>query len=42
VGISNDDFWHIANKYVNKEIFHVQEDARPIKKFTIGVDYCDD
>tara|TARA_B110001469_G_C9643273_1_gene324160 strand:- start:1932 stop:3086 length:1155 start_codon:yes stop_codon:yes gene_type:complete len=42
VGITNDEFWHITNKYVNEEIFHVQENARPIKKFTVGVDYYDD
>jgi N-acetyl sugar amidotransferase len=39
VGISVVTFWDIANNWVNKDIFQVQNGARPIKKFTVGVDY---
>jgi N-acetyl sugar amidotransferase len=39
VGISVSTFWDIANNWVNKDIFQVSAGARPIKKFTVGVDY---
>jgi N-acetyl sugar amidotransferase len=39
VGISVSTFWDIANIWVNKDIFQVSAGARPIKKFTVGVDY---
>jgi N-acetyl sugar amidotransferase len=39
VGISVLEFWDIANNWVNKDIFKVRRGARPIRKFTIGVDY---
>jgi hypothetical protein len=39
VGISVSTFWDITNKWVNTDIFKIQSGARPIKKFTVGVDY---
>jgi len=39
VGISVPTFWDIANNWVNKDIFQVQRGVRPLKKFTVGVDY---
>jgi len=39
VGIDITHFWNIANQWVNKDIFTVQEGARPIRKFTVGIDY---
>jgi hypothetical protein len=41
VGISQYEFWAIANSYVNKSLFHVVEGQRPIPKFEVGVDYHD-
>jgi len=39
VGITYNEFWDIANKWVNKNIFEVKVGYRPKKKFTVGVDY---
>ncbi|EOX4224640.1 N-acetyl sugar amidotransferase [Vibrio cholerae] len=39
VGITVDEFWNIANKWVNTSIFDIRSGQRPIRKFTVGVDY---
>lgn len=39
VGITNIEFWNIANRWVNKNLFELQEGTRPKKKFKVGVDY---
>ncbi|TBR41258.1 N-acetyl sugar amidotransferase [Marinomonas agarivorans] len=39
VGITVEEFWSIANKWVNASIFDIRPGQRPIKKFTVGVDY---
>jgi N-acetyl sugar amidotransferase len=39
VGISVKEFWDITNKWVNQDIFDIQNGRRPIKKFKVGVDY---
>jgi N-acetyl sugar amidotransferase len=39
VGITVSSFWDIANNWVNKDIFQTKRGVRPIKKFTVGVDY---
>ena len=39
VGITVEEFWNIANKWVNATIFDIRHGQRPIKKFTVGVDY---
>lgn len=37
VGISSEKFWEIANNYVNKDLFTTHNNARPTKKFQVGV-----
>jgi N-acetyl sugar amidotransferase len=39
VGITEIEFWNIANTWVNKNLFEICPGARPNKKFTVGVDY---
>lgn len=39
VGISEREFWNIANNWVNTDIFMIREGDRPIRKFTVGTDY---
>lgn len=39
VGITVTEFWNIANKWVNKDLFIVSVGKRPIKKFEVGIDY---
>ena len=39
VGISVNEFWSIANKWVNKTIFDIHLGKRPTKKFTVGIDF---
>jgi N-acetyl sugar amidotransferase len=39
VGITTDEFWVIANKWVNSSIYEVRPGHRPVRKFTVGVDY---
>ena len=39
VGISQDDFWYIANGWVNKNLFTITKSSRPIRKFEVGTDY---
>ena len=39
VGIDMTDFWNIANQWVNRDIFIIKDGTRPIRKFTVGVDY---
>jgi len=39
VGISETEFWNIANRWVNKSIFTITEGQRPTKKFTVGTNY---
>ena len=36
IGISLTEFWSTVNKFTNKEIFEIQEDGRPVPKFTVG------
>tara|TARA_R110001599_G_scaffold3083_1_gene17212 strand:- start:8859 stop:9884 length:1026 start_codon:yes stop_codon:yes gene_type:complete len=39
VGISKTEFWGIANKWVNGDIFDILPAERPVRKFVVGVDY---
>ncbi len=39
VGISLTEFWDIANQWVNSNIFTIRTGQRPVKKFTVGVDF---
>ncbi|KGJ97007.1 N-acetyl sugar amidotransferase [Colwellia psychrerythraea] len=39
VDITETEFWNIANKWVNKNIFTIKKGQRPIRKFTVGTDY---
>lgn len=39
VGITQSEFWDIANKFVNKSLFTISKTGRPIKKFEVGVNY---
>ncbi len=39
VGISEVEFWNIANLWVNGDIFDLTHGERPIRKFVVGVDY---
>lgn len=39
VGIEIKEFWDIANKWINKDIFEVNINSRPKRKFTVGTDY---
>ena len=41
VAISEEDFWKITKQFVNTKIFDVPRYGRPVRKFTIGVDYGD-
>jgi len=40
VGITVTEFWNVANKWVNKDLFHISDGCRPVKKFKVGVDYA--
>jgi len=39
VGISEIEFWNIANLWVNRNIFDISYGKRPKPKFSVGVDY---
>jgi N-acetyl sugar amidotransferase len=39
VGITETEFWNIANKWVNQDIFVIKEGQRPTRKFIVGTDY---
>ena len=39
VGITLKEFWNITNKWVNQDIFQIQEGKAPIRKFKVGEDY---
>lgn len=39
VGISQDEFWDIANGWVNKNLFTTTKSSRPTRKFEVGTDY---
>lgn len=39
VGISVEQFWNIANNWINPTIFEIQPGRRPLRKFIVGVDY---
>ena len=39
VGISELVFWQTVNRWSNPDLFHLRENARPVKKFTVGVDH---
>ena len=39
VGISRQEFWDIANGWVNKDLFTTKESSRPTPKFEVGVNY---
>tara|TARA_R110001583_G_scaffold169781_2_gene322994 strand:- start:10266 stop:11405 length:1140 start_codon:yes stop_codon:yes gene_type:complete len=40
VGISESEFWNIANKWVNSNIFDISKNTRPARKFIVGVNYA--
>jgi hypothetical protein len=39
VGISENEFWDIANRWVNQDIFEIRDGERPRRKFEVGVDF---
>jgi hypothetical protein len=39
VGITTDEFWNIANNWVNSTIFEIRPGKRPVRKFIVGIDY---
>ena len=39
VGISQDEFWDIANGWVNKNLFTITKSSRPTCKFEVGTNY---
>jgi len=39
VGITQKEFWNIANTWVNSKLFEIKEGHRPKRKFEIGKDY---
>ncbi len=39
IGISEIEFWNIANLWVNGDIFDIYSGERPVPKFIVGVDY---
>ena len=39
VGISQDEFWDIANGWVNKNLFTITKFSRPTPKFEVGTNY---
>lgn len=39
VNISKEEFWDIANKWVNNDLFKTKKGERPIRKFKVGVNY---
>lgn len=39
VGITVTEFWAIANKWVNTNLFKLVDNQRPTKRFNVGVDY---
>ena len=38
-GISQMEFWEIANQWVNKDLFTIHKLKRPSPKFQVGIDY---
>jgi len=39
VGISESEFWRIANQWVNSDIFEITPEQRPVRLFDVGFDY---
>ena len=39
VGISEAEFWDVANLWVNDSIFEILPNERPVRKFSVGVDF---
>lgn len=39
VGISEAEFWNIANNWVNSDIFEICHEVRPVRKFLVGENY---
>ena len=39
VGVDIREFWDIANKWINLNLFEIKKGSRPQRKFTVGVDY---
>ena len=39
VDISKSIFWQILNDFVNKDLFNINNNGRPSRKFEVGVDY---
>lgn len=39
VGIEINEFWDIANKWINKDLFELQVDKKPTKKFKVGINF---
>ena len=40
VGISEREFWDIANNWVNTNIFTLSNTSRPLRRFKVGIDYA--
>lgn len=41
VGISTVEFWDVVSRCTNPQLFVIETGKRPIRKFDIGVDFCD-
>ena len=39
VGIGVQEFWNILKGFVNKDLFNINNNDRPSKKFEVGIDY---
>ena len=39
-GISEREFWDIANNWVNTNIFTLSNTSRPLRRFKVGIDYA--
>ena len=39
VGITEKEFWNIANEWLNGNLFEIIEGKRPKRKFEVGKDY---
>ena len=39
VGIGVTEFWNILNGFVNKDLFNINNNDRPSKKFEVGINY---
>lgn len=39
VGINITEFWNIANKWINQDLFELHLNKKPTKKFEVGIDF---